>query len=217
MKVAIYIRVSTADQNNELQRRELREYAERHGWGIVQVYEDTVSGSAASRAGLDGLMADARARKIDTVLCWKLDRFGRSLRDCLNNLWELDSHGVRFIATTQGLDTDSRNPASLFLLQVLGAAAEFERELIRERSKAGRARYLQDYRAGRVGKTVRSRSGKNLPPHRPKRIFDRDRVDQLRAQGLSIRQIAAKLGIGVGTAARTLQVVPEVQSGEVEH
>jgi hypothetical protein len=93
---------------------------------------------------------------------------------------------------------------------VLGAAAEFERELIRERSKAGRARYLQDYRAGRVGKTVRSRSGKNLPPHRPKRIFDRDRVDQLRAQGLSIRQIAAKLGIGVGTAARTLQVVPEV-------
>jgi DNA invertase Pin-like site-specific DNA recombinase len=100
---------------------------------------------------------------------------------------------------------------------VLGAAAEFERELIRERSKAGRARYLQDYRAGRVGKTVRSRSGKNLPPHRPKRIFDRDRVDQLRAQGLSIRQIAAKLGIGVGTAARTLQVVPEVQSGEVEH
>jgi putative DNA-invertase from lambdoid prophage Rac len=100
MRVGIYVRVSTADQNNELQRRELREYAERHGWGIVQVYEDTVSGSAASRAGLDGLMADARARKIDTVLCWKLDRFGRSLRDCLNNLWELDSHGVRFIATT---------------------------------------------------------------------------------------------------------------------
>jgi DNA invertase Pin-like site-specific DNA recombinase len=139
------------------------------------------------------------------VLCWKLDRFGRSLRDCLNNLWELDSHGVRFIAITQGLDTDSRNPASRFLLQVLGAAAEFERELIKERSKAGRARYVQDYQAGRVGKTVSSRSGKNLPPHRPKRIFDRDRVGQLRAQGLSIREIAAKLGIGVGTAARTLQ------------
>jgi len=80
----------------------------------------------------------------------------------LANLGELDSHGVRFIATTQWLDTDNRNPASRFLLHVLGAAAEFERELIRERSKAGRARYLQDFLAGRVGKTVSSRSGKNL-------------------------------------------------------
>jgi DNA invertase Pin-like site-specific DNA recombinase len=131
--------------------------------------------------------------------------------------WELDSHGARFIAVTQGLDTDNRNPASRFLLQVLGAAAAFERELIRQRSTAGRSRYLQDFKAGRVGKTVRSRSGKNLAPHRPKRIFDRDSVAQLRAQGLSIRQIAAKLGIGLGTAARTLQAVPKVRGGEVEH
>jgi DNA invertase Pin-like site-specific DNA recombinase len=121
-------------------------------------------------------MDDARARRLDIVVCWKLDRFGRSLLDCLANLRELDSHGVRFIATTQGLDTDNRNPASRFLLHVLGPAAEFERELIRERSNAGRLRYLQDFQAGRVGKTVRSRSGKNLAPHRPKRIFDRDRV-----------------------------------------
>jgi DNA invertase Pin-like site-specific DNA recombinase len=153
MKVAIYVRVSTADQNNELQRRELHEYAERHGWGIAQVYEDTVSGAKASRPGLDRLMADAKARKIDTVLSWKLDRFGRSLLDCLANLRELDAHGVRFIAVTQGLDTDNRNPASRFLLHVLGAAAEFERELIRERSRAGRLRYVQDYRDGKVGKT----------------------------------------------------------------
>src|SRR5207302_1398122 len=103
--------------------------------------------------------------------------------------------GVRFIATTQALDTDNRNPASKFLLHVLGAAAEFERELIRGRSTAGRSRYLQDFKAGRVGKTVSSRSGKNLAPHRPKRIFDRDRLAHLRAQGLSIREIAAKLGI----------------------
>jgi DNA invertase Pin-like site-specific DNA recombinase len=155
-------------------------------------------------------MDDARARKLDVVLCWKLDRFGRSLRDCLNNLHELDSHRVRFIAITQGLDTDGENPASRFMLQVLEAAAEFERERIRERSKAGRSRYLQDFQAGRVGKTVSSRSGKNLPPHRPKRIFDRDKVAQLRAQGFSIRQIATKLGIGVGTAIRTLQAVPKV-------
>jgi len=89
-------------------------------------------------------MADARTGTIDTVLCWKLDRFGRSLLDCLANLQELDTHGVRFIAVTQGLDADNRNPASRFLLHVLGAAAEFERELIRKRSRAGRLRYLED-------------------------------------------------------------------------
>jgi DNA invertase Pin-like site-specific DNA recombinase len=216
VQVAIYVRVNTADQNQELQLRELQDYANRHQWEIAQVYQDTISGASASRPGLNQLMDDARARKVDIVLCWKLDRFGRSLLDCLANLRELDTHGVRFIATTQALDTDNRNPASKFLLHVLGAAAEFERELIRERSSAGRARYLQDYRAGRVGKTVSRRSGKNLAPHRPKRIFDRDKVAQLRAQGLSIRQIAAKLGIGVGTAARTLQAVPKVCSGELE-
>src|SRR4030088_2084520 len=160
MKLAIYVRVSTADQNQELQLRELHDYAARHQWEIDQVYRDTISGSSASRPGLNQLMDDARARNLDIVLCWKLERFGRSLRDCLNNLHELDSRGVRFVAVTQGLDTDNRNPASRFLLQVLGAAAEFERELIRERSKAGRARYLQDYRAGKVGKTVSSRSVK---------------------------------------------------------
>ena len=69
MKVAIYVRVSTADQNQELQLRELQEYAERHGWGIAEVYEDTISGSKANRPGLDRLMADARGRKLDTVLC----------------------------------------------------------------------------------------------------------------------------------------------------
>jgi len=197
--------------------RELQEYAARHGWTIAQVYQDTISGASASRPGLNQLIEDAKARKLDIVLCWKLDRFGRSLLDCLADLRELDSHGVRFIATTQALDTDNRNPASRFLLHVLGAAAEFERELIRERSNAGRLRYLQDFQGGRVGKTVRSRSGKNLAPHRPKRIFDRDKVAQLRTQGLSIRQIAKRLEIGVGTAVRTLQGVPEVQSDDVEH
>src|SRR5262249_8971102 len=170
MKIAIYTRVSTADQNQELQLRELQDYASRHGWQVQEIYSDTISGASTSRPALNRLMDDARARKLDIVLCWKLDRFGRSLRDCLNNLHELDSHGVRFIAITQGLDTDGENPASRFMLHVLGAAAQFERELIRERSAAGRLRYVQDYRAGKVGKTVRSRSGKNLAPHRPKRI-----------------------------------------------
>jgi DNA invertase Pin-like site-specific DNA recombinase len=91
-----------------------------------------------------------------------------------------------------------------FLLHVLGAAAEFERSLIRERTLAGQIGYRSDYAAGKVGKTVYSRSGKNLPPHRPRKIFNRDSVATLRAQGLSIREIANRLGVGVGTVARTL-------------
>ena len=79
----------------------------------------------------------------------------------------------------------------------MGAAAEFERSLIRERTQAGRLRYQQDYKAGKVGKTVYSRSGKNLPVGRPKRIFNRQKVMEMRQRGASIRSIAKHLGVGV--------------------
>ena len=128
--------------------------------------------------------------------------------DCLNNIQSLESYGVRFMAITQNLDTDQRNPASRFLLQVLGAAAEFERSLIRERSLAGQIRYRQDFEAGRVGKTVHSRSGRDLPPHRPKRIFDRDEILDLRRRGFPLREIARRLCLGLGTVSRTLQEHP---------
>jgi DNA invertase Pin-like site-specific DNA recombinase len=204
MRATIYTRVSTADQNSDLQSREIEDYATRQSWQVTDRYQDIASGAKASRPGLNRLMTDARARKFDTVLVWKLDRFGRSMVDCLNNIRILEDHGIRFIAVTQGLDTDQRNPASRFLLHVLGAAAEFERSLIRERTQAGRLRYQQDYNAGRVGKTVYSRSGKNLPVGRPKRIFSRERVVEMRQRGASIRQIAKHLGLGVGTVTRTL-------------
>src|SRR5262252_4631741 len=203
-RVALYIRVSTADQNSDLQLTDLQEYATRQGWQITEAYQE-ISGAKASRPGLNTLMEDAKARKFEILLVWKLDRFGRSLVDCLNNIQELERCRVRFIAVTQNLDTDEKDPASRFLLHVLGAAAEFERSLIRERTLAGQQRYRHDYAAGKVGKTVYSRSGKNLPPHRPKKIFNRDSVAALRAQGLSIRAIASTLGVGVGTVARILQ------------
>jgi DNA invertase Pin-like site-specific DNA recombinase len=204
MNAALYVRVSTSDQNLALQIKELRAYTEHQSWDIAEVYEDVTSGAKASRPALNRLMADARTRKFDCLLVWKLDRFGRSLVDCLNNIRTLEENGVRFIAATQGLDTDQQNPASRFLLHVLGAAAEFERSLIRERTQAGRLRYQQDFDAGRVGKGVFSRSGRNLPPHRPRRIFDREEVATLRAQGLSIRGIAKRVGVGVGTVVRAL-------------
>ncbi len=205
MTVACYVRVSTPDQNPELQLRELRDYATRQGWELADAYEDVGSGSKACRPGLHRLMEDARKGKFKAVLVWKLDRFGRSLVDCLKNIQLLEDNRVQFIAVTQGLDTDRKNPAARFLLQILGAAAEFERSLILERVQAGQARYRQDYQAGRVGRTVHSRSGKDLPAHRPRKIFDREKVVRLRQDGLSLRQIAKRMGIGLGTVSRTLQ------------
>ena len=204
IRAALYTRVSTTDQNHELQRRELLTQTDRPGWEITETYEDMTSGAKTTRPALDRLLADARARKFDVVLVWKLDRFGRNLLHCLSCIEELQELGIRFIAITQGLDVDRRNPASKFLLHVLAAAAEFERSLILERTAAGKARYRQDYEQGLVGKTVHSRSGRDLPPHRPKKIFNRDNVLKLRAQGLSLRKIAERLGIGLGTVVRSL-------------
>ncbi len=206
MKAVIYARVSTTDQNCELQMAELREYLSRHGWENAGEYVDTGwSGAKASRPEFDRLVHDASRRQFDVVLCWKLDRFGRSLFNCKSALQDLQRHGVRFIAASQNIDTDESNPTSRYLPHMLMAGAEFERELIRERAMAGLHRYRQDYRAGKVGKAVYSRSGKNLPPHRPRRIFDRDQVVELRRRGLSMRQIAKCLGLGLGTVTRTLQ------------
>jgi len=204
IRAATYARVSTAEQNSELQLREVQDYATRQGWDISETYQDTVSGAKASRPGLTRLMDDAMAGKFSCLLVWKLDRFGRSLVDCLNNIKFLEEHGVRFIAVTQALDTDIQNPASRFLLHVLGAAAEFERSLIRDRTQAGRLRYKHDFDAGRVGKTAFSKSRKNLPIGRPKRIFNREQVIELRQRGISIRAIAKELGVGMGTVTRTL-------------
>jgi DNA invertase Pin-like site-specific DNA recombinase len=188
MRAAIYTRVSTVEQDASLQIAELEQYVTARGWQAAGTYQDVMSGSTASRPALNRLMTDASSRKVDVVLVWKLDRFGRSLKNCLDNIETLESHGVRFIAVTQGLDTDQQNPASRFLLHVLGAAAEFERSLIRERVSAG-------MKAAR-------KAGKSMG--RPRRIFNRDEVHELRAAGMSIAKISRKLGIGVGTVVRTL-------------
>jgi DNA invertase Pin-like site-specific DNA recombinase len=206
-RAAIYTRVSTSDQNPDLPHREIHDYATRQGWEIVETYQDTISGAKASRPGLNQLMADAMAKEI--LLPARVESFGRSLVDCPTTSGSWRSTASGFVAVTQALDTDIQNPASRFLLHVLGAAAEFERSLIRERTQAGRLRYQQDYKAGKVGKTVYSRSGKNLPIGRPKRIFNRERVLEMRRKGASLRAIAKQLGVGVGTVTRTFADAPD--------
>ena len=120
MRAAIYARVSTTDQHCEMQLAELREYVSQRGWELAGEYVDTGwSGAKASRPELNRLMHDAGRRKFDVILCWKLDRFGRSLLHCKSALQELQAHGVRFVATSQNIDTDESNPAARFLLHIL--------------------------------------------------------------------------------------------------
>jgi putative DNA-invertase from lambdoid prophage Rac len=138
MKTVIYARVSTVEQSCEMQLRELRDYATRRGMEVVGEYIDTGwSGAKASRPELDRLMQDARMRRFDAILVWKLDRWGRSLAHCVRSVQELVSLGVRFLAVTQNIDTDESNPTSRFLLHLFAAFAELEREMIRERVISG--------------------------------------------------------------------------------
>ena len=195
MKAAIYARVSTTDQTNTIQVRELKEYVERRGWQIAGIYQDQMSGAKASRPGLDQLMADARLRKFDAVLVWKLDRFGRSLVHCVSGIQELASLGIHFLAISQGLDTDESNPASKLLMHILAAVAQFERELIRERVSAGM----------RAAKTHGTKTGNAIG--RPRRVFDREEVVRLRSAGLSFEKISRQMRVGVGTVVRVLEAV----------
>ena len=177
-----------------MQLRELREYIARRDWKSGGEYVDTgFSGAKASRPALDKLMADAAKRKFDCIAVYKIDRFGRSVLHLNQQLAALTSHGVRFIATSQSLDTDEKNPTSRLLLQILASVAEFEREMIRERTLSGiRA-------AQAAGKIV----------GRPKRVFRRDEVVRLRdLENMSWRAIGKKLGIPAMTALDSYRQSP---------
>jgi len=186
VSTAVYARVSTTDQNCQSQLKELREFCERRGWRIVGEFIDKgVSGAKASRPQLDALMKAAARRNFSCVCVYKLDRFGRSVLHLSQQLAALESYGVRFVSVSQGIDTDASNPTSKLLTGILSCVAEFERELLRERTAAG-------IRAAQA-------AGKHVG--RPKRIFRRDLVVQLRDQeGRSWRSIAAELNIPVMTA-----------------
>ena len=184
MKTVLYARVSTVDQSCDMQLRELRDYATRRGLHVDREYVDTGwSGAKTSRPELDRLMQDARLRRFDAVLVWKLDRWGRSVSHCIRSIQEIVSLGIRFIAATQNIDTDQRNPTSQFILHIFAAVAELEREMIRERVVSG----IRSAKA----------SGKSLG--RPRRVFRRDEALRLRTAGMSWRKIAQLLDVPMST------------------
>jgi putative DNA-invertase from lambdoid prophage Rac len=176
-----------------LQLTELREYVARRGWALAVEYIGAgVSGAKASRPALDRLMAAAARREHDCVLVWKMDRFGRSVLHLSQQLATLASFGVRFIAVSQAIGSDASNSASRLLMTILAGVAEFEREIIRERTLAGLC--AAKARGAQLG--------------RPRRVFRRDQVMQLRERGRSWRAIAKELGVLVSTVRDCAEIVP---------
>ena len=131
-------------------------------------------------------MKDAQQHRFDAVAVWKIDRFGRSVLNFVDHLQSLRSWGIRFLATSQNIDSDASNPTSQLIMHILIAVAEFERELIRERTKGG---MMTAKKAG-------------IHCGRPKVVVDRRKARDLAAAGASVRQIATKLGISSTTAFR---------------
>jgi putative DNA-invertase from lambdoid prophage Rac len=197
VKAAIYARVSTAEQNWEMQVTDLTEFVGRMKWEKTEYLEKETT--RKRRPQLEQLLKDAAARRFDVVIVWKLDRFGRSVRELVANIEALDRAGVRFIAKESQIDTDQRNPASRLLLHVLASVAEFERDLIRDRVTAGVHQHRAMVKAGRIGKDRHTRSGRDLPIGRQPKIFDRQRAREMRLAGASIRKIASEFGVSVGT------------------
>lgn len=139
MKAVTYLRVSTGEQTLEPQRLELRQFAALRGLELGEEFVDVMSGAKRDRTGLDALMAAVRAGSVKTILCVKLDRVARSLSHLAALVDEFDRRKVALICTSQGIDTSEGNACGRLQFQVLGAVAEFERSLIRERTRAGLA------------------------------------------------------------------------------
>lgn len=182
MRCALYSRVSTCLQDPENQLQELRRYVEARGWTAVEYVDRGVSGAKDRRPELDRLMADAARRRIDVVVCWRLDRFGRNLRHLVVAIEELTAAGVAFVSLGESIDTTS--PTGRLLLGVLGSFAEFERARIRERIMAG----LQRAKA----------QGRRLG--RPKAAVPLDRVQNVRH--LPVDEAADALGVSRSTVKR---------------
>jgi DNA invertase Pin-like site-specific DNA recombinase len=187
-RVALYVRVSTDGQTVENQVRELKAVSKRHGWLIVETFDDNgISGAKGrdQRPAMRRLVEGIARRDFDMVAAWSVDRLGRSLQDLVGFLGEMHAKGVDLYLHRQGLDTST--PAGRAMFQMLGVFAEFERAMIQERVRAGLARArAQGKRLGRprVGPKVEAA------------------VRAARERGKGIRKIASELKIGVGTVQR---------------
>lgn len=191
-KTALYVRVSTANQTADNQLHELQRVAAARGWNIVATYrDDGISGSKGrqDRPALDALLKGAARRQFDMIAVWSVDRLGRSLQHLVETVNELHAVGVDLYVHQQAIDTST--PAGKLAFSVFGALAEYERELIRERVKAGLDRA--------------KKNGVKLG--RPSTVTDSTRaaIVELYKKGMAPKKISQTLRCGVGTAYQALK------------
>jgi DNA invertase Pin-like site-specific DNA recombinase len=200
MRIAIYARVSTLKgQDVDMQLVDLQKFSASKDWTIFREYVDKgVSGSKSSRPQLDKLMKDAAAGLFDAVLVWKLDRFGRSVRHLANAIAELQSHNVTFISLKDSIDLSTAQGRLMFSL--LSAMAEFERELICERVKAG----MENAR----------RKGKHIG--RPSVNILREDIVSLKSTGATWEHVSDVSGCSISTAKRAYRITVENKADQVQ-
>src|SRR5438093_9684474 len=179
MRCAIYARVSTFDQEPENQLAEIRRYVAARAWTAVEYVDRGISGAKDRRPALDRLLVDARRRRFDVLVVWRLDRLGRNLRHLITLLEELQALGIAFVSLGEGIDATT--PAGKLQMHILGAIAEFERARIAERVRAGLARAKAQ--GVRLGRPRKARPGIVVP-------------------GGSVRDAARVWGVSKSTAAR---------------
>jgi DNA invertase Pin-like site-specific DNA recombinase len=190
MRVALYARVSTMNhgQDVEMQLAEVRDYCTRRGLEISGEYVDRgISGTKDSRPALNRLMLDAHQRKFDAICCWKLDRFGRSLKHLVNTIADLEALGLAFISLRDNLDLST--PSGRLMFHIIAAMAQFERSLIQERVRAG----------------MRNARAKGRQIGRRRADFNPDQARSLLASGHSLAQVGAVLGVSASTVCRRLR------------
>lgn len=186
-KVAIYIRVSTQDQSLDLQRSELTRFANARGWRIHKIYEDKATGTTDKRPQLVQMMNAAKAREFDILLIWKLDRLFRSIKGLVTSIQDLQALGIAFVSLKDQIDLST--PSGRLMTHILGAFAEFEASLIRERVVAG----------------LREARRKGVQLGRPVEI-DRAKVLALRSKGKSFGEIALELGCSKAGVFKILKI-----------
>ena len=174
------------NQSCELQLEDLRRYASQRFGRCYEFVDEGVSGTQRRRPQLDALMNSAHKRLFDAVLVWKFDRFARSVKHLVDSLAEFRALGIDFVSYTEGVDTTT--PTGQLLFHIVGAVAQFERDLIAERVRAGIAH------ARALGKRI----------GRPRAQINTEQVNALRHQGRSLRQIAQSLNVPVSRVRRAL-------------
>lgn len=183
--IALYLRVSTLDQSTDLQKQELMQFIADRSWTLVGIFEDKASGTTSDRPALRECLTMARQRKIDIIICWKLDRFFRSLKDLVVTLNELSELQVEFVSVRDQIDMTTS--AGKLLFHLLAAFAEFEADVIRERVRAG----------------IRAAQAKGKRLGRPKKINE-SVVLALRQNGRSLSEIARQIGMSKSSVSKVL-------------